>query len=109
MDNLLNLGVSNYLKQIKNTSKLDQEYLCLGVYKHARHPNPSIADLNFDQPLRNNLVRNQFLQKLHSEITTFENCTIIAPSSRQKSPVFRQSPVNKSMCPSPLFGAVDFN
>lgn len=93
MDNYLNPGVANYLKQIKNTAKQDQENLCLRVYKQVRQPKPpyrpiEIAKLNCGQSLRRDLVRNPLLRetfsKLHSEITTYENYTIFVPTMNKQ-------------------------
>lgn len=89
VDNYLSPNVANYLKQIKNTAKQDQENLCLRVYKQLKQPKPpyrqvETAKLNCGQQLRRDLLRNPMLRetfsKLHSDINTFENYTIVVPA-----------------------------
>lgn len=94
MDNFLSPNVANYLKQIKNTAKQDQESLCLRVYKQLKQIKPpyhqvETAKLNCGQLFRRDLIRNPMLKetfsKLHNDITTFDNYTIIVPSLIRQS------------------------
>ncbi|XP_055384730.1 integrator complex subunit 6 [Condylostylus longicornis] len=89
MDNFLSPNVANYLKQMKNTAKQDQENLCLRVYKILKQIKPpyrqiETTKLNVNNNLRRDPIRNPMLKetfnKVHHEIVTFDNYTIVVPS-----------------------------
>lgn len=89
LDGYLSPTVANYLKQIKNTAKSDQEALCLRVFKQLKQPKQPYHPLDMTklfcgQPLKRDLVSHPMLKetfsKVHSEISTFENYNIVVPS-----------------------------
>lgn len=89
LDIYLSPAVANYLKQMKNTAKQDQENLCLRVFKQLKLPKPPYhqiesAKLNCGLPLKRDLVTHPMLKetfsKLHQEINIYENYTITVPT-----------------------------
>lgn len=89
LDNYLSATVANQLKQMKNTAKLDQENLCLRVFKQLKQPKPlyhqiETTKLNCGLPLKRDLVTHPMLKdtfsKVHSEINIFENYSIVLPT-----------------------------
>ncbi|XP_050089395.1 integrator complex subunit 6 [Anopheles aquasalis] len=95
LDSYLCPAVANYLKQMKNTAKQDQENLCLRVLKQLKQPKPSYHQvetlkINPGQPLKRDLVSHPMLRdtfaKLHSEIGNYDNFTVVVPTlTRQPS------------------------
>ncbi|XP_017064279.1 integrator complex subunit 6 [Drosophila eugracilis] len=94
VDNYLSPTIANQLKHIKNTAKQDQENLCLKVYKQLKQPKPpyrqvETAKLCTGAALRRDLVRHPLLRdtfaKLHAEIETVENYTIVVPQLTHQS------------------------
>lgn len=90
LDSYLSPTVANQLKQMKNMAKLEQENLCLRVFKQLKqlkmpyHQHETVK-LNCGQPLKTtDLVKHPMLretfQKMHSEISTFENYNIVVPT-----------------------------
>lgn len=89
IDVYLSPAVANCLKQMKTTAKLDQEALCLRVFKQLKLPKPpyhpiETTKLQSGQPLKRDLVTHPMLKetfnKLHNEINTYDNYTIVVPT-----------------------------
>lgn len=89
MDGYLNTNVANHLKHLKNVAKQDQENLCLRVFKQLKMAKPpyhqvETVKLNCGLQLKRELVTHPMLKdtfgKMHSEINTFENYTIVVPT-----------------------------
>lgn len=89
LDSYLSPAVANYLKQMKNTAKQDQENLCLRVFKQLKLSKPpyhqlEMTKLNCGHQLKRDLVTHPMLKdtfsKLHSDINTVENYNIVVPS-----------------------------
>lgn len=90
LDSYLSPAVANYLKNLKNTAKQDQENLCVRVFKQLKQPKPAYhqmetVKLNCGQPLRRDLVSHPMLRdtfsKVHSDISIYENYTIVVPTA----------------------------
>lgn len=90
LDSYLSPTVANQLKQMKNMAKQEQENLCLRVFKQLKqqklpyHQHETVK-LNCGQQVKTtDLVKHPMLrdtfQKMHSEITTFENYNIVVPT-----------------------------
>ncbi|XP_055297453.1 integrator complex subunit 6 [Sitodiplosis mosellana] len=95
LDNYLSPSVANFLKTIKNTAKQEQENMCLRVLKQLKMPKPpyhqvETAKLNCGLSLKRDLVTHPQLRetfvKVHSEITLFENYTIVVPTANEQGP-----------------------
>lgn len=95
LDNYLSPSVANFLKTIKNTAKQEQENMCLRVLKQLKMPKPPFhqvetAKLNCGLPLKRDLVTHPQLRetfaKVHSEISLFENYTIVVPTMNEQGP-----------------------
>jgi integrator complex subunit 6 len=90
LDNYLSPTVANQLKQMKNMAKQEQENLCLRVFKQLKQPKMpyhqhETVKLNSGQHLKTaDLVKHPMLrdtfQKMHAEISTFENYNIVVPT-----------------------------
>uniref|UniRef100_A0A182XXW0 VWFA domain-containing protein n=1 Tax=Anopheles stephensi TaxID=30069 RepID=A0A182XXW0_ANOST len=89
LDSYLCPAVANYLKQMKNTAKIEQENLCLRVLKQLKQPKPAYhqletAKLTVSQQTKRDLVSHPMLKdtftKLHMEIANFDSYTIVVPS-----------------------------
>uniref|UniRef100_A0A182THZ6 VWFA domain-containing protein n=1 Tax=Anopheles melas TaxID=34690 RepID=A0A182THZ6_9DIPT len=89
LDSYLCPAVANYLKQMKNTAKQDQENLCLRVLKQLKQPKPAYhqletAKLTGGQQLKRDIVTHPMLKdtftKMHMEIASFDSYTIVIPS-----------------------------
>uniref|UniRef100_A0A182RMV1 VWFA domain-containing protein n=1 Tax=Anopheles funestus TaxID=62324 RepID=A0A182RMV1_ANOFN len=89
LDSYLCPAVANYLKQMKNTAKLDQENLCLRVLKQLKQPKPAYhqletAKLCGTQQMKRDIVTHPMLKdtftKMHMEIANFDSYTIVVPS-----------------------------
>uniref|UniRef100_A0A182SJQ1 VWFA domain-containing protein n=1 Tax=Anopheles maculatus TaxID=74869 RepID=A0A182SJQ1_9DIPT len=89
LDSYLCPAVANYLKQMKNTAKVDQENLCLRVLKQLKQPKPAYhqletAKLTASQQMKRDLVSHPMLKdtftKMHMEIANFDSYTIVVPS-----------------------------
>uniref|UniRef100_A0A182MIP5 VWFA domain-containing protein n=1 Tax=Anopheles culicifacies TaxID=139723 RepID=A0A182MIP5_9DIPT len=89
LDSYLCPAVANYLKQMKNTAKLDQENLCLRVLKQLKQPKPAYhqletAKLSGSQQMKRDIVTHPMLKdtftKMHLEIANFDSYTIVVPS-----------------------------
>ncbi|XP_052900824.1 integrator complex subunit 6 [Anopheles moucheti] len=89
LDSYLCPAVANYLKQMKNTAKLDQENLCLRVLKQLKQPKPAYhqletAKLSGNQQMKRDIVTHPMLKdtftKMHMEIANFDSYTIVVPS-----------------------------
>uniref|UniRef100_A0A182W5F4 VWFA domain-containing protein n=1 Tax=Anopheles minimus TaxID=112268 RepID=A0A182W5F4_9DIPT len=89
LDSYLCPAVANYLKQMKNTAKLDQENLCLRVLKQLKQPKPAYhqletAKLCGSQQMKRDIVTHPMLKdtftKMHLEIANFDSYTIVVPS-----------------------------
>lgn len=90
LDSYLSPNVANQLKQMKNMAKQDQENLCLRVFKQLKQPKMpyhqhETVKLNCGQQVKApDLVKHPMLrdtfQKMHSEISTFENYNIVVPT-----------------------------
>ena len=90
LDSYLNPTVANQLKQMKNMAKQEQENLCLRVFKQLKQPKMpyhqhETVKLNCGQQVKTTeLVKHPMLkdtfQKMHSEISTFENYNIVVPT-----------------------------
>ncbi|XP_053681676.1 integrator complex subunit 6 [Sabethes cyaneus] len=89
LDSYLSPAVANYLKQMKNTAKQDQENLCLRVFKQLKQPKPAYhqletVKLNPGMQLRRDLVSHPMLKdafnKVHADIASFDNYTIVVPT-----------------------------
>lgn len=90
LDSYLNQNVANSLKQMKNVAKNEQENLCLRVFKQLKQPKMPFhqhetVKLNCGQQIKTaELVKHPMLkdtfQKMHSEISTFENYSIVVPT-----------------------------
>uniref|UniRef100_A0A1B0CFM8 Putative dead box rna helicase n=1 Tax=Lutzomyia longipalpis TaxID=7200 RepID=A0A1B0CFM8_LUTLO len=90
LDSYLSPTVANYLKNLKNTAKQDQENLCVRVFKQLKQPKPAYHQmetikLNCGQPMKRDLVSHPMLKetftKVHSEISVYENYTIVVPTA----------------------------
>ncbi|XP_055709418.1 integrator complex subunit 6 [Phlebotomus papatasi] len=90
LDSYLSPAVANYLKNLKNTAKQDQENLCVRVFKQLKQPKPAYhqmetVKLNCGQQLRRDLVSHPMLRdtfsKIHSDISIYENYTIVIPTA----------------------------
>uniref|UniRef100_A0A1L8DAQ1 Putative dead box rna helicase n=1 Tax=Nyssomyia neivai TaxID=330878 RepID=A0A1L8DAQ1_9DIPT len=90
LDSYLSPTVANYLKNLKNTAKQDQENLCVRVFKQLKQPKPAYHQietikLNCGQQMRRDLVSHPMLRetftKVHSEISVYENYTIVVPTA----------------------------
>uniref|UniRef100_A0A6B2E8S6 Putative dead box rna helicase n=1 Tax=Phlebotomus kandelakii TaxID=1109342 RepID=A0A6B2E8S6_9DIPT len=90
LDSYLSPSVANYLKNLKNTAKQDQENLCVRVFKQLKQPKPvyhqmETVKLNCGQAMRRDLVSHPMLKetftKVHSEISIYENYTIVVPTA----------------------------
>lgn len=89
LDSYLSPAVANYLKQMKNTAKQDQENLCLRVFKQLKQPKPAYhqletVKLNPGLQLKRDLVSHPMLKdafnKVHADIASFDNYTIVVPT-----------------------------
>ncbi|XP_039440127.1 integrator complex subunit 6 [Culex pipiens pallens] len=89
LDSYLSPAVANYLKQMKNTAKQDQENLCLRVFKQLKQPKPGYhqletVKLNPGMPLKRDLISHPMLKdafnKVHADIASFDNYTIVVPT-----------------------------
>ena len=89
LDSYLSPAVANYLKQMKNTAKQDQENLCLRVFKQLKQPKPpyhqvETVKLNCGLQLKRDLISHPMLKdtfsKIHSEINVFDNYPIVVPT-----------------------------
>uniref|UniRef100_A0A182KB86 VWFA domain-containing protein n=1 Tax=Anopheles christyi TaxID=43041 RepID=A0A182KB86_9DIPT len=89
LDSYLCPAVANYLKQMKNTAKQDQENLCLRVLKQLKQPKPAYhqletAKLTSGQQMKRDIVTHPMLKdtftKMHMEIANFDSYTIVIPS-----------------------------
>lgn len=90
LDSYLSPTVANQLKQMKNMAKQEQENLCIRVFKQLKIPKMpyhqhETVKLNCGQPVKTaELVKHPMLrdtfQKMHSEISTFENYNIVVPT-----------------------------
>ncbi|CRL04118.1 CLUMA_CG017230, isoform A [Clunio marinus] len=90
LDSYLNATVANQLKQMKNVAKQEQEQLCVRVFKQLKLPKMpyhqhETVKLNCGQAIKiPDLVKHPMLrdtfQKMHSEINTFENYSIVVPT-----------------------------
>nr|XP_019559729.2 integrator complex subunit 6 [Aedes albopictus] len=89
LDSYLSPAVANYLKQMKNTAKQDQENLCLRVFKQLKQPKPAYhqletVKLNPGLALKRDLVSHPMLKdafnKVHADIASFDNYTIVVPT-----------------------------
>uniref|UniRef100_A0A182PVI4 VWFA domain-containing protein n=1 Tax=Anopheles epiroticus TaxID=199890 RepID=A0A182PVI4_9DIPT len=89
LDSYLCPAVANYLKQMKNTAKQDQENLCLRVLKQLKQPKPAYhqletAKLTGGQQMKRDIVTHPMLKdtftKMHMEIANFDSYTIVIPS-----------------------------
>ncbi|GAB0096773.1 Integrator complex subunit 6 [Sergentomyia squamirostris] len=96
LDSYLSPAVANYLKNLKNTAKQDQENLCVRVFKQLKQPKPAYhqietVKLNCGQPLKRDIVTHPMLKetftKVHSEISIYENYTIVVPTDHAPSSV----------------------
>lgn len=90
LDSYLSPTVANQLKQMKNMAKQEQENLCLRVFKQLKQPKMpyhqhETVKLNCGQQVKTTeLVKHPMLrdtfQKMHAEISTFENYNIVVPT-----------------------------
>lgn len=90
LDSYLSPTVANQLKQMKNVAKQEQENLCNRVFKQLKQPKMPFhqhetVKLNCGQAVKTaELVKHPMLrdtfQKMHSEISTFENYNIVVPT-----------------------------
>ncbi|XP_053678567.1 integrator complex subunit 6 [Anopheles nili] len=89
LDSYLCPAVANYLKQMKNTAKQDQENLCLRVLKQLKQPKPAYhqletVKLSASQQIKRDIVTHPMLKdafnKMHMEIANFDSYTIVIPS-----------------------------
>lgn len=90
LDSYLSPTVANQLKQMKNVAKSEQENLCLRVFKQLKLPKMpyhqhETVKQNCGQQLKTtDLVRHPMLrdtfQKIHSEISSFENNPVVVPT-----------------------------
>ncbi|XP_058444096.1 integrator complex subunit 6 [Malaya genurostris] len=89
LDSYLSPAVANYLKQMKNTAKQDQENLCLRVFKQLKQPKPAYhqletVKLNPGLQLKRDLISHPMLKdafnKVHADIASFDNYTIVVPT-----------------------------
>lgn len=90
LDSYLSPTVANQLKQMKNMAKQEQENLCLRVFKQLKQPKMpyhqhETVKLNCGQQIKTTeLVKHPMLrdtfQKMHAEISTFENYNIVVPT-----------------------------
>lgn len=94
LDSYLSPAVANYLKQMKNTAKQDQENLCLRVFKQLKTPKQpyhqiETAKLHCGLVLKRDLVTHPQLKdtfgQLHKEITTYDNYAIVVPTVTHQS------------------------
>ncbi|XP_058063182.1 integrator complex subunit 6-like [Anopheles bellator] len=89
LDSYLCPSVANYLKQMKNTAKQDQENLCLRVLKQLKQPKPAYHQLETvkivaGQQLKRDIVTHPMLKdtftKMHMEIGNYDSYSIVIPS-----------------------------
>ena len=90
LDSYLSPTVANQLKQMKNMAKQEQENLCMRVFKQLKQPKMpyhqhETVKLNCGLQVKTgDLVKHPMLrdtfQKMHSEISTFENYNIVVPT-----------------------------
>lgn len=89
LDSYLSPAVANYLKQMKNTAKQDQENLCSRVSKQLKQPKPGYhqletVKLNLGLQMKRDLVSHPMLKdafnKVHADIASFDNYTIVVPT-----------------------------
>ncbi|KAL7031953.1 hypothetical protein ACKWTF_007180 [Chironomus riparius] len=90
LDSYLSPTVANQLKQMKNMAKQEQENLCMRVFKQLKQPRMpyhqhETVKLNCGQPIKTaELVKHPMLrdtfQKIHGEISIFDNFNIIVPT-----------------------------
>lgn len=95
LDNYLSSTVANYLKQMKNTAKIDQENLCMRVLKQLKTPKTPYhqmesAKLNCGLPMKRDLITHPQLKetfsKLHSELSIYDNYIITIPFTKPQNP-----------------------
>ncbi|XP_058175685.1 integrator complex subunit 6 [Anopheles ziemanni] len=94
LDSYLCPAVANYLKQMKNTAKQDQENLCMRVLKQLKQPKPAYhqletAKLVAGPPVQKvrDIVTHPMLKdtfaKVHGDIVNYENYNIVVPTIAQ--------------------------
>lgn len=96
LDNYLSSTVANFLKTIKNQAKQDQDNMCLRILKQLKMPRPpyhqvetvklSSGGATFKRELISNPQIRDTFTKVHSEISLFDNYTIVVPAQIEQGP-----------------------
>lgn len=95
LDSYLSPNVATYLKTMKNSAKLEQENMCMRVFKQLKLPKPPYHQIETvklnNVPLKRDLVTHPQLRdtfgKMHSEVVPVENLmnVIVVPTVLQQA------------------------